>query len=498
MQTMEIDSQRVLLCVSSPRDGELAAQALDEVGVRAEVTASVASLCEQMTAGAGAALIAEDVIEPDGLAALEAVLRAQPAWSDFPFIVVTKRRVFEQSETALSRLGNVTLLDPPLRIRTLRRAVHAALRARGRQYSAARAIAERDQFLAMLGHELRNPLSAIDLAAAVAARRTDHEVREITIIQNQAKHLTRLVDDLLDVARVTRGKVNLRLGHVDFAALVHDTVDTMASQFADANIAIDIVHDGRQAVVSGDADRLRQVVSNLLGNALKYTPEGGHVSVQVTASDDMVDLVVEDDGVGMAPSILSRAFEPFSQADATLARSKGGMGIGLAMVQAIVRMHGGEVSAHSAGPGRGSRFQVSIARVDGEVVRAPEQPRPASSTRPGALVIVDDHEDALELLATLMQARGFTVVTANTGCGGIESIVNDRPAGAIVDIGLPDIDGYEVARQVRAVLGDAVRLVALSGYGQPDDRRRSAEAGFDAHFTKPADVSKLIAFLQAP
>jgi signal transduction histidine kinase/CheY-like chemotaxis protein len=489
------ESERVLILAPAVRDGEIAQAALRAVDVDADVYPTIMEVCAGMGAGAGAVLVTEDRLDSCSMALLRDTLAQQPPWSDFPLLVLASRaRTRERSSRALRLLGNVTLLDAPLRVRTLRRAVEASLRARRRQYAAAKEIDQRDHFLALLGHELRNPLSAISLAAEAASGRSTGAARELGIIERQADILRRLVDDLLDVARVTAGKLVLRPTGLDLAALVARVARLMAARFERAGVgfSFDAIGAESPALVHGDALRLEQVFGNLLTNAVKYTPTGGHVMVSTQVTDTSVVVQIEDTGAGIDPGFLPRIFEPFEQATSTLPRADGGLGVGLTLVNQIVRLHGGTVTAVSDGPGRGSCFEVKLPRAL-EVSRVEIQERRGAprDERPMSIVLVDDHEDSLEMLAESLLRLGHTVATASTGERGISLILETQPHAAIVDIGLPDVTGLEVAARVRQALGAGVRLIALSGYGQASDRDNAIGAGFDRHLTKPATTAEV-------
>jgi signal transduction histidine kinase/CheY-like chemotaxis protein len=484
---MELGSERLLILAPSSRDGEIAREELERAGISAEVCPSIEALCAGIERGAGGALISEDRLSRADLERLAAVLARQPAWSDFPLLLLSSRS--HGHATRLDVLGNVTVLDQPLRLRTMCGAAHALLRGRRRQYAAARAIDQRDRFLAMLGHELRNPLSAISFAVESASSRSE-PADEVEVIGRQVDLLSRLVDDLLDVARVTAGKIALRPEIVDLVDVVERVIDQYRRRFDESDLALEVEFQERPILVRGDAIRLEQVASNLLANALKYTPGGCKVWVQVTGGDRPA-LVVADDGIGIDAEMLPRIFDAFTQADRSLARSQGGMGVGLTLVRTLVELHGGQVTAASGGLGEGSRFEVRLpAAPPGAVAPVRAEHTAPSSSR--VVVLVEDHADGRELLAGILANAGNTVRTAADGESGVALIAEVKPDVAIVDIGLPDIDGFEVARRVREQLGTRTQLVALSGYGQLADKQRAREAGFDRHLTKPVSLRAVI------
>jgi CheY-like chemotaxis protein/two-component sensor histidine kinase len=362
--------------------------------------------------------------------------------------------------------------------------------ARSKAEGASRA---KDEFLAMLGHELRNPLNAITAAVALLERvppGSEHAKRSYDIVARQARHLTDLVEDLLDVARVTSGKIVLERRTVDLGAVVRRSVDALESS---GRLAQHRVEVSTQAVhVSADETRLEQIATNLLENAVKYTPAGKAIRVRVEGEDREAVLEVSDEGEGLAPDLLPRVFELFTQGERTLDRAQGGLGLGLTLVKSLVGLHDGRVSAHSEGVGRGARFVVRLPRAaapEKAPVRAAMPPEAEKSRR---VLLVEDNADSAETLRTLLEMRGHAVSVAGDGPAGVAAGSKAPPEIALIDIGLPGFDGFEVARRLRAAPGgDAIRLVALTGYGQADDRKAASEAGFDAFLVKPVDIDAL-------
>ena len=483
-------SERILVLVRGLRDAELTFAVLGRAAFEVLICSSVNELVERMRQGAGAALLEEEVVAPDAaIAALAESLREQPPWSDFPIIVFSTAGGSERGGTAdLARLlGNVTFLERPIRIRSMVASVHAAIRSRRRQYEARRAIEARDTFLAMLGHELRNPLGAIRLATAMLERKVPPGSfpKEFAIIERQAQHLTRLVDDLLDVARVTQGKVTLareRLNVVEVARFAFEAQEVQAHQHG-----LSYAFSASPDVVSveGDRQRLEQVFGNLITNAIKYTPRGGAIRLSVEREGDEAVVRVSDTGLGIAPEMVGHLFEAFAQADRTLARTEGGIGLGLALVRNLVQLHSGKVDGVSEGPNRGSLFTVRLPAAK-EVVPLPMA---SNGAVPGGgpsrrVVVVEDAADIRELLAELLKHEGHQVSCAEDGPGGLATVLALGPDVAFIDIGLPGFDGLELARRARAS-GSRATLVAVTGYGQPEDRADAMDAGFDDHLTKP-------------
>lgn len=482
------------MLVKGARDGALTADLLRDAGVTASICSSARELCARMEEGAAAALLAEEVLGEGVLEALAEAMSRQPAWSDFPIVVFSSGRASDGSvarEEDVRVLGNVTFLDRPVRTRSMLAAVRSAIRSRRRQYEARRAIDSRDRFLAMLGHELRNPLASIRLAADMLKRKAPEPVRELAIVDRQAAHLTRLVNDLLDVARVTHGKLVLRMGELDLVEVVRHAFDAQEPRARERGLAYELKAPSEVLGVHGDRQRLEQVLANLLTNAIKYTPDGGAVMVTVRAEDGWAVAEVADTGIGIPAEMLGRVFDAFAQADRALDRSEGGIGLGLAVVRNLVQLHGGAVHASSEGPGRGSSFVVRLPEIQvrpgAENPSSPRlEPRPPSKR----VVVVEDSADIRQLLVDMLAGDGHEVWYAEDGPHGLQEILRLAPEIAFVDVGLPGFDGFELARRVRAA-GSCARLVAVTAYGQPQDRRNAFEAGFDDHLTKPVDGSDL-------
>ena len=347
----------------------------------------------------------------------------------------------------------------------------------------------KDEFLAMLGHELRNPIGAVSNAAQILGREgasAAHIAFAREVITRQTHHLARLIDDLLDVGRVITGKIYLQRERMDLAAAVRGTLDAFhaAGRFGGHRLQFELT----PVWIDGDRTRMEQVVTNLVSNALAYTPSGGAIRVSVRREAADAVLEVADDGIGMMPDELARVFDLFYQGRSELHR-KGGLGLGLTLVHRLVELHGGMVTARSDGPGKGSIFTVRLPAVDAPAARAPA-PAPETATRPLDVLVVEDNEDARVSLQILLEGDGHAVRTAADGKAGLAAFGRAVPDVALIDIGLPEMNGYDVARAIRVRYRDPM-LIALTGYGQPEDTQRATAAGFDAHLVKPADVAKL-------
>ncbi|HWO25989.1 MAG TPA: ATP-binding protein [Kofleriaceae bacterium] len=472
------------------RDAELTRQLLEHQGISAEVCAGGQELLAELAVSAGCAVLTQEVLFEGLTRELGRVLREQPPWSDLPLVVLSSGHTVGHLQQIVPELGNVTLLERPVTPQTLVAAVQAALRARRRQYEARTAIAQRDQFLAMLGHELRTPLGSIVLATELARSGRDRAQLDarLELIARQSNLLARLVDDLLDVARVTSGKIQLRRDAVDIDATIRGCVNALTERARGRSITL-VTGSKSGAVIEGDAVRIEQVINNLLSNAIKYSPSGRAVRVSSVIAGGSCEIRVRDQGIGIAPEMQGRVFDLFAQVDGSLQRAEGGLGIGLTLVDRLVRLHGGTVSLRSEGLGHGSEFIVKLplgtAPAGGDVISL-DDARPAKLK----VVLVEDNPDLRDLTSDLLVELGCSVELAADGPDGVDRIVEVAPDLALVDIGLPLLDGFGVAREVRRQLGGAPYLVAVTGYGRGQDRQHAADAGFDTFVTKPLGAEK--------
>jgi len=361
----------------------------------------------------------------------------------------------------------------------------------------------KDEFLAMLAHELRNPLAPIGAAADLLGLGVMDEARvrqTSAVIARQVRHMTGLVDDLLDVSRVTRGLVKLEKKKLDAKRIVADAVEQVRPLIEARGHRLAVHTPPEQAIVTGDQKRLVQVMTNLLTNAAKYTPEGGTLAVDMEFDGGHLKINVIDNGIGMAPDLVERAFELFAQAERTSDRSQGGLGIGLALVKSLMKLHGGSVKAHSDGVGKGSCFTVCLPYLQEQAVDAgAEQDAIGCPAATDALkvMVVDDNVDAARMLAMLVEAMGHQVIVEHNSRKAVEKARVERPQVCLLDIGLPDMDGNELARRLRGQPETAgAMLVAVTGYGQEQDRANAYRAGFAHHFVKPVDSAKLADLLR--
>lgn len=357
----------------------------------------------------------------------------------------------------------------------------------------------KDQFLAMLAHELRNPLapvtSGIEVLRRLPASKEPRVARQLDMMGRQLQQLTHLVDDLLDVSRVSRGLIELRTEPLLLRDVIAAAIESARPLIASRGHAASLRIGPEDIHVKADPVRLMQVFANLLNNAAKYTPPGGEIWVEVEKQGERVEVRVGDNGSGIPPEMLSSIFELFTQVPGSLDRAPGGLGIGLTLVRTLVQLHGGDVRAQSDGPGTGSTFVVTLP-VTAPPPRKEPKPVAASHVACASVMIVDDNADAAHSLAEVFNLLGTQAAVAHDGAEALAMAERGPlPEVALLDIGLPGIDGYEVAREWRRRFGRATRLIALTGYGSPDDRRRTAQAGFDAHLVKPVALEELTRLL---
>jgi len=359
---------------------------------------------------------------------------------------------------------------------------------------------QKDEFLAILAHELRNPLApmrtSLELLRLRAGDPTQvQRVRET--LDRHVKNLSRLIEDLLDVSRITQGKMKPRLERVDLARLVRYNCDTYSVQAEGSGLTMACSAPEVPLWVIGDPTRLDQMINNLLENAIKFTEKGGTITVTVETEGDTVVAVVRDTGIGIAPEVLPRLFSTFTQAEQALARTRGGLGLGLSIVRGLAELHGGSVEAASEGLGRGAEFRLRLP-AHGEIPVLTERPPSLQpSAQPRRVLIVEDNRDAADTLADLLRIFGYEVRVAYDGATGVEAAHLFHPETILCDLGLPGLDGYEVARQLRGDAGTAgIRLIAITGYGAEPDVQRAQEAGFDEHLVKPVDPDRLLVELR--
>ncbi|WP_422929267.1 hybrid sensor histidine kinase/response regulator [Singulisphaera sp. PoT] len=543
MADPEGSESRPVRILAQGRDGPLTCDILVAARIECEVVATVEELCFALE-DAQVLVVAEERLELPHAEVLRNGLEGQPAWSDLPIIIVGKpggKRV-----RAAELLGNVTVLARPLSIEALVTAVRSGIRARRRQFQVRDLLGERDdadrrkdEFLAMLAHELRNPLAPIRNSVGLMRRLKAgdsglDEVRDV--LDRQVGHMSRLIEDLLDVARITRGRIELRTEPVELVAAARDAARSVVPTMKGRGQSFLADLPDSPLMIRADPTRIEQVVTNLLANASKYTERGGTIRLSVERRPSEAVVRIRDDGVGIDPRILPRIFDLFAQADRTLDRSQGGLGIGLTIVKRLVELHGGTVEALSEGPGTGTEMLIrlpldeasasftreasasggvstsssgessssasgtpSTAATAGvspspDVIEAPDSPPPPP--RSLRVLVVEDNRDAADLMAQILRLDGHELHVAYDGKTALADAPDFHPQVVFSDIGLPGLDGYELARRLRRepALG-GVMLVAVTGYGSADDVQRAYDAGFDHHLVKPINFEVLTALI---
>jgi len=509
----EDPERRVLILTATRKDAVITQSLLSSAGVPGVICSGIEALVRSIDEGAAAVLVAEEMVTDDGQSALAAAVALQPPWSDLPVLLLTRHGADSAGVIdAVRTLGNVTLLERPVRVAALMSAVRTAVRARARQYqirghlddreraeaSLRDADRRKDEFLATLGHELRNPLAPLQAGLhllTIAAGSDERSVHACRLMERQVAHLVRLVDDLLEVSRITRGVIEVRREPLDLGAVLRAAIETSRPIIEDANqtLTVDVPDD--PIPVAGDSVRLTQVVANLLNNASRYTNPHGSIWLSASVAGSCVEVSVRDNGIGIPPSQLGTVFDMFMQIDRTQRRAQGGLGIGLTLVRSLVSMHGGTVEARSQGIDMGTEFVVRLPILAG--VAAPAEAGQSLALLPSQrILVVDDNRDAADALSMLLSVLGATVSVAYGGPEALDLLDAARPDVVLLDIGMPGIDGYEVARHIRAnPVHAGVLLIALTGWGQVEDRVRATRAGFDHHLVKPPDIDRLRSLL---
>ncbi|KAB8055618.1 response regulator [Janthinobacterium rivuli] len=500
--------QRILIYTPGGQDAALAAKVLTSEGIACHACRSADDLAEQLALGAGGVLTLEEALPAGVYAVLDAYARQQPDWSDLPIILLTHAGLDSLPlRQAVATLGNLTLLERPVHILTLITSAQAMLRARQRQYQMRETQRRKDEFLASLGHELRNPLAPIKTSVALLKHLypASEQVGKVSdVIERQVTHLTRLVDDLLDVARITSGKVMLQRKEFTFQQVLDHVIELCQPAASGRHIRITQDLPPRAVTLHADYARVVQIFANIVSNAVKFTPDGGHIHVTARQVQDRLLATVEDNGIGIAPDAIARIFSMFEQGPTVAGQMASGLGIGLSLARQFAEMHGGSIEAYSDGPGRGSRFIVTLPASIGDAQTATPatsaaatREAPASAGQPVRVLVVDDNRDAADSLQSLFQLEGYAASVAYGGAQALAAVDQAWPQLVVMDLGMPDMDGYEAARQIRQrAHGRPVLLIALTGWGQGEARSRTEQAGFDHHLTKPVDFAAITALLE--
>jgi signal transduction histidine kinase len=504
--------QRILLRTATSRDAFMASAVLARAQVTSHTCANLCELVRGLQEGAGAIMLAEEVLSDPAAAALTEALAAQPPWSDLPVLILARQGADSPViAAAMDRLANVTVIERPMRVASLISTVRTVLRARNRQYQLRDlldGLRESDQrkteFLATLAHELRNPLAPMSTALTLLMRKPHEPAdaqRYYELMGRQIDHMVRLVNDLMEVSRITRGKIELRMEAVSLEAVIKDAIELSRPLLEGSSHTLSVELCRQPLVVRGDGVRLTQVFSNLLNNSAKYTAPGGNIRVVLREEKRNAVVEVWDNGTGIEPDMLKSIFEMFVQVSGTSKAAQGGLGIGLTLVKSLVELHGGSVEARSEGLGCGAMFCVRLPLTKLEAGPAPA-PLPAvrgwPASLPRTVLIVDDNRDAADALSDLLRSLGASTCVTYSGAAALRMVAEGPVPGlAILDIGMPGMDGCELAMKLRANPDlSGLILVALTGWGQRGDKERIAKAGFDHHLLKPLDLAALISILR--
>jgi signal transduction histidine kinase/ActR/RegA family two-component response regulator len=515
-------NERVLVLMPTARDAQRTSTLLQEVGLQAVVCPDLQAVCRELRAGAGALLMTEEPLLGDFAGQLAEAMREQPPWSAVPVVVVAGEGAGRELERfAVDWMRGLIVVERPVRTRTLVSVVLSALRGRRDQYRIRDAMQQlarqaeqlreadrrKDEFLATLAHELRNPLAPIQTGVDLLALPHDEaaQKRALAVMNRQLRHMVRMIDDLLDVSRITQGKLELKRSCVTLAEVLDAAVEasrplierhdhTLRKQISEPALRFEV-----------DPTRIAQVVSNLLNNAAKYTRPAGLIELSARRDGDDLTIEVRDTGIGIPADQLNNIFDIFSQINRETDRSQGGLGIGLALVRSLVEMHHGSVVATSAGPGHGSCFTIRLP-IEPATDAAKSAPRASPSMPPPRdrkrVLVVDDNDDAAEMLALMLQNASYDTTKASDGPSALAAAEAWTPDVVILDIGLPGMSGYEVARELRRRSHSRrLELIALTGWGSYEDKQKAIDAGFDVHLTKPVDADKLygaLADFEAP
>ena len=523
-----IDPERVLVLAPTAADAALSQSIIADAGLSCHVCPDQESLARSLDDGAGAMLLTDEVVASGNAMQLSRALDAQPPWSEVPIVLLAGTAADSSVVArAMELLGNVTILERPVRVTTLISALRTAIRARRRQYevrdrlidlthaeATLRAQSERlrdsdrrkDEFLATLAHELRNPLAPIRNALQIihlSGNNGPAVEQARKMMERQLSQMVRLIDDLLDVSRISRGKLDLRKERIELATVIKSAVDTAQPLIDAAGHELTLSLLPEPIYLDADPVRLAQIFSNLLNNAAKYMDRGGRIWLTTAREGKEVVVSVRDAGIGIPEEAMPAIFDMFAQVDRSLEKSQGGLGIGLTLVKQLLEMHGGRIEARSEGQGKGAEF---IARLPMAAVEPPRQAANDAGERSvtgGAcrILVADDNRDAAESMSMVLRLMGNEVRTVNDGIKAVEEAEAFRPDMVLLDIGMPRLNGYDAARRIRAERwGKGILVVAMTGWGQDEDKRRASEAGFDQHFTKPvnpADLERLIAGLRS-
>lgn len=500
-------SGRVLVLMPTRRDSERTRQLFQEAGVECDICGDLGEVCFELRKGAGALLLTDETLAHDQAGQLAEAMRAQAPWSTVPVIVVAREGASAQVErNASDDLGGLIVVERPVRTRPLLSLTLSVLRGHTALRRSQLVLAEqaeqlrsadrrKDEFLATLAHELRNPLAPIRAGLDLLGKSRDEASTEraLKVMDRQLKHMVRLIDDLLDVSRITQGRLELVRTRLELGTVIDTAIEASRPHVERNRHQLRVSVEERSLPLDADLTRLAQVVGNLLNNASKYTPPGGMIEVTARQQGHEAVIDVTDNGIGIPEAQLSEVFEMFNQVNRAMDRSQGGLGIGLALVRRLVELHGGSVAARSPGPGQGSTFtlRLPLAEAVGKADESGSHGSPALHALKKRVLVVDDNEDAAEMLALMLKQAEYDTSQASDGPSALAAVESFTPDVVILDIGLPGMSGYDVARVLRRQKGNELELIALTGWGSREDKQKAFEAGFDVHLTKPVDANML-------
>jgi signal transduction histidine kinase/CheY-like chemotaxis protein len=522
--TVQKNDQRILVLAPFGRDAALTCEILRAAGISAYACADMAEFCQEVTNGTGAVLMTEEALIKPDLNCLLDNLERQELWSDLPIILFTVSK--ESAKSLLESLGtrlNLTLLERPINITIVISVARSALRARQRQFQMRdllremeRATRTKDEFLAIVSHELRTPLNALlGWAIMLRSHKLDDATtaRALEIIERSARVQAQLIDDLLDVSRIISGKLQLDVRPLDVSPIVQAAIDIVRPAIEAKAINLSVELNPKLGVVRADPNRLQQVVWNLLTNAVKFTPKGGEIRVQLSQLNSNIEISVSDTGLGIPTEALPQVFDRFWQADSSTTRKFGGMGLGLAIVRHLVELLGGTVSAYSEGPNTGATFTVrlplmiaangEISRpnhlLNGQKILVSDVPLDYLPSLEGVrLLVVEDEPDARNLIITLLQQCKAAVKGVPSTEEAMKALTEWKPDILVSDIEMPEEDGYSLIRKVRTEdgkRGARIPAVALTAHARLEDRMQALSAGYDAHIAKPVELAELVMVL---
>ncbi len=507
---------RVLVLMPTGRDAFLVCATLEKVGIEAEPCADAPELMEKISAGAGAILLAEEALPNGTFEQLAAAFEAQPVWSDLPVVLFAGSA--QSAEMLAATVGtpfNATIVERPIRIPMLVSAVRGALRARQRQYLSRNLLnqleesdRQKDLFLATLSHELRTPLNSIlgwiQLLRGKSSQKID-TAHGLDVIERNAKAQAEIVSDILFVSRIITGKLTLEIKPIDLIPVIRQAVEVLHPAVEAKEITLETFFDSNIRQINGNGDRLKQVFWNILSNAVKFTPPNGKIEVRATVNGTDVEIEISDNGQGIEPDFLPYIFERFRQADSSYTRQAGGLGLGLAIVRHLVKMHGGQVNVSSEGLNRGTSFTVAL-----PIYNSPDAPLEEATESSLAddggekfagvrILLVEDNDDSREMLKVLFAQCNYETTAVATAAEALAAIEKNNPDILISDIGMPDENGYDLIRRVRDLApekGGNIPAIALTGYASVEDCARAVQAGFQEHFSKPIEIDGLIALIE--